>query len=172
MLPAIMMRTKHNPKCYAQPPALLDAELDELLNAAKPVDELPAELQGEKERQNADPELALGLLKAEIVADFLRVMEEEGLNKNQLARRLGKSRQYVGRVLNETANFALESLVEMACALNRRILLRAARPGERWALSEPASLVEIPKAWERSDADYGGAQGISGIGDGGEGLSE
>ena len=66
-------------------------------------------------------------LKARFVEDVCRVLKETGISQAELARRLGKSRQYVSRVLNENANFTLGSLVDIALALDCTIELRIHR---------------------------------------------
>ena len=71
-----------------------------------------------------DPEFLLEYMKAALVEDIYRAMESEGMNKSQLAKRMGKSRQYVGRVLNETANFTLETVARIAAALEKDVVLR------------------------------------------------
>ncbi len=71
-----------------------------------------------------DPEFVADFMKGQITEDILQAMEEEGINKNQLADRLGKSRQYVSRILNETTNFTFETVAEIAVALNRKIEAR------------------------------------------------
>ena len=71
-----------------------------------------------------DPEFVADTLKGMVTEDLLHAMAEQGLNRNQLAQKMGKSRQYIGRVLNESANFTLERLAEFACALNRKIEIR------------------------------------------------
>lgn len=73
---------------------------------------------------DADPRFVAEFLKARFVEDILRAMERTGLNKNTLATRLGKSRQYVGRVLNERANFTIETMAEIACALGLRLSVK------------------------------------------------
>jgi len=71
-----------------------------------------------------DPEFVSDYLKGQITEDILAAMEENGMNKNQLSKKLGKSRQYVNRILNETANFTLDTLAKFACALNCKIEAR------------------------------------------------
>ena len=46
-----------------------------------------------------------------------------GITKSELARQLGKSRQYVGRVLDEEEgeNFTLETMAAFACAVGLRL---------------------------------------------------
>lgn len=77
-----------------------------------------------RERLEKDPEFLQEYMKASIVGDIIQAMEEEGISKSQLAERLGKSRQYVGRVLNETANFTIDSISKIAAALERDVVLR------------------------------------------------
>ena len=71
-----------------------------------------------------DPKFVADFMKGQITEDILLAMEEEGINKSQLAERMGKSRQYIGRILNETANFTFETVAEITCALNRKIEAR------------------------------------------------
>ena len=77
-----------------------------------------------RERLEKDPDFLAGYMKATLVGDIFQAMEEEGISKSQLAERLGKSRQYVGRVLNETANFTIDSISKIAAALERDVVLR------------------------------------------------
>lgn len=77
-----------------------------------------------RERLEKDPEFLQEYMKATIVGDIFQAMDEEGLSKSQLAERLGKSRQYVGRVLNESANFTIDSISKIAAALERDVVLR------------------------------------------------
>lgn len=97
---------------------------------------------------DADPAFVAAFLKAQFVEDILRAMEEQGLNKNTLARKLGKSRQYVGRLLNERSNFTVETLAEIACALNLRAAVRLHRGDQRFAVCRATSipaLLSFPK---------------------------
>ena len=61
-----------------------------------------------------------------IVEDILRAMESAGLNRNTLASKIGKSRQYVGKILDEdhSANFTIETLAELSVALGVQLHLR------------------------------------------------
>ena len=77
-----------------------------------------------EDRLEKDPEFLQDYVKASIVEDIFQVMEEEGISKSQLAERLGKSRQYVGRVLNESANFTIDTISNIAAALERDVVLR------------------------------------------------
>ena len=63
-------------------------------------------------------------LKARFVEDICRILKENGVSQAALARKLGKSRQYVSHILNETANFTLGTLVDIALALDCDVVLR------------------------------------------------
>jgi transcriptional regulator with XRE-family HTH domain len=60
-------------------------------------------------------------------------MEDAGLNENQLAKKLGVSRQAVNEVLNMTTNMTLKSLAKFCVALDRLPVLTLLAPGERFA---------------------------------------
>ena len=61
-----------------------------------------------------DPEFIAGVLYGQITEDILAAMEAEGINKTQLAERLGKSPQYVSRIFNESATMELKKLANIA----------------------------------------------------------
>ena len=75
-------------------------------------------------RLEADPLFLVEYMKATITSDIFTVMEEESISKTELANRLGKSRQYVSRILNETTNYTLDSIARIAAALKRDVALR------------------------------------------------
>ena len=55
---------------------------------------------------------------AELVA---RLMQEQGINKAELARRLGKSRAWVTQLLNGKANMTMRTLAELAYVLGAEV---------------------------------------------------
>ena len=65
--------------------------------------------------------------------DILRAMEEQGLNRNTLAAKLGKSRQYIGKILDEEqpANFTIDTLAELSSALGINLHVRMLPENER-----------------------------------------
>jgi len=110
---------------------------------------------------DADPEFVAGYLKARFVEDIYTVMEVQGLNRNQLAKKLGKSRQYVGRVLNENANFTLETLAEIACALEMQVCARMYSKDERMTIAQARSKSSsLPLSGAESCSEQG-KQGVS-----------
>ena len=103
----------------------VEEEVQEMLDNSMTTAEALAKLKTlSLPKWDEDPEFIADLAKGQITEDILAVMEEDGINKSQLAEKLGKSRQYISRVLNETANFTIDSLAEIACALNRKIEVR------------------------------------------------
>jgi len=75
-------------------------------------------------RLEAEPLFLVEYMKATITSDIFTILEEESISKTELANRLGKSRQYVSRILNETANFTLDSVARIAAALGKDVVLR------------------------------------------------
>lgn len=73
-----------------------------------------------------DPAFLADVSKGLIVEDILRAMETAGLNRNTLASKLDKSRQYVGKILDEEkpANFTIDTLAELSAVLGVKLHVR------------------------------------------------
>ncbi len=73
-----------------------------------------------------DPAFLADYSKGLVVEDILRAMEEAGLNRNTLAAKLGKTRQYVGKILDEErrANFTIDTLAELSAVLRVKLHVR------------------------------------------------
>ena len=89
----------------------------------------------EVEDYDKDPKFIASFMKGMLVEDILRAMEEDNISKSELAEMLGKSRQYVGRILNETANFTVDTIAQMACALGRQVEVRIYNKNETLKIS-------------------------------------
>ena len=87
-------------------------ELDRLLDGLEYVD------------LDADHDFVKETQKGKLVDELLDIMKEEGLSQAELARRMGKKKQYVSRILNETANITLDTLVEITIALGRKLSIK------------------------------------------------
>ncbi len=95
-----------------------------------------------------DPSFVAGSTIAQFVEDVHTAMLEAGLNKNTLAEKLGYSRQYVGRILNETANFTIRTMAELSAALEVRLVVRLIRKEQRFAVMPQVSFpCEVTKAF-------------------------
>lgn len=98
----------------------ISSALQALLDNTPPVEEVLADLAREPLNLDQDPEHIASQLKSDIVEYVLIGMREAGINQNQLAERLGKSRQWVSRLLNEGDNFTVATIAKLACALGKR----------------------------------------------------
>lgn len=96
-------------------------------------DSTPA-LTAEKEKELAeaihtakhDPVFQAELMKARVVEAVVAEMEARQMNRNQLANKWNKSRQYVGRILDENrkANFTLETISELLHLVGKRVEIK------------------------------------------------
>ena len=93
-------------------------------------------------------------VQRDLVAALLARMDERGLSRSELARRLGCAPAYVTRILRGDANFTLASLVKLAAAVGGELRVEI-EPGERRGEGPPprrsgerlaAPSVEPPRA--------------------------
>jgi transcriptional regulator with XRE-family HTH domain len=104
-------------KSFDAAPAVTDADLMRLADANRKLDEDPAFL---TEVQEA------------MVANQLRAaLETSGESQVSLAKRWGKTRQYVSKLLSEKlTNYTLETITHAAYYLGLRVSVKVHRPGE------------------------------------------
>ena len=110
------------------------AEIKKMFADLPSVDEVSMQIQADLADFENDPEFVAGFLKMQFVEDIYRIMAQQGLKPIQLAEKLGKSRQYVSRILNEKANFTFETMAAITCALDARVAARMFTAGERMAI--------------------------------------
>jgi len=134
--------------------ASLPPDILAMLEDVPELSEMEAEIREADVDMEKDPEFVGGYLKASFVEDLYQIMAARNLTKSDLAKLLGKSKQYVGRVLNERGNFTLESIAEFACALDMRVALLLHEPGERTAVlpaaTKPRALTRFRKCHQAS----------------------
>lgn len=82
-------------------------------------------------RRYSDPDTVTAKLKYQIIHDFVSSMEDMSISKADLARKLHKSRQYVGRVLDDKSNFTLRSIATFAWALDLDISIHTSPRTEK-----------------------------------------
>lgn len=104
---------------------------------------------------DSDPEFVADCIKGEFVNDILHEMAEQGLNNNQLAKKWGKSRQHVGKILDKekAKNFTIDSMVSLSMTLGLRpekIVLKKMVPAEA-----PAALTAKRKKFAQTVAESG-----------------
>lgn len=152
----------------------LDAEIDAWLGAGKTGAGGGTELAEAVSALAQDPEFEASFWKSMFVEQVLVAMEEQGVSRNELARRLDKSPQYVGRILNETANFTIDTMVKLAFALERKPCFGIHRQNERMervpAVVRPGVFFRLPRTTpgERKKAGFARVKGPSGIKFGGK----
>jgi len=70
-------------------------------------------------------------VKIDFAEQMLAQMEELGISRTELARRLGTSPAYVTKILRGSTNFTLESMVSIARVLDCELLTHLHRKGSR-----------------------------------------
>jgi antitoxin component HigA of HigAB toxin-antitoxin module len=123
----------------------MDKEIKELLKDTRTTEELLAELETiEPLDLKNDPEYVADFMKGMLIEDILDAMKEQGINKKELASRLGSKPQYVGRILNEKTNFTLETIASIACALGMQAQTRIYSKGEVLNITSKTYHIETP----------------------------
>jgi len=125
------MKTNEHPE--GSNPSLSESDLDAMFASAPVLDHSELEkLEQASEALEKDPKFLADYTKGLLVEDILRGMEVNGLNQKTLAEKLGKSRQYVNKILKEErrANFTVDTLAELSTALDLKLSMRLLPPGE------------------------------------------
>ncbi len=102
-----------------------DEIADLLASTPKTTQEMLEELaKANRELQN-DPEFIADFERMKFVDSILEIMNDQNVKRTELARNLGKSRQYVQKVLDEDArvSFTLKTMVQLCHALGKRLKL-------------------------------------------------
>jgi len=121
------MKTTNKTDAAGSSPTVLPADLTALFANARQLDAAAVrELEAAARALDHDPAFVADYLKGIAVEDILQALEETGISKNELAGRLGKTRQYVSNVLNENArvNFTIDTLAQFSVALGRQLCIR------------------------------------------------
>ena len=100
-----------------------------------------------------DAAFVLDSVKARLVEDICQAMKAKGINQSELAKRLGKTKQYVSRILNETANFTLASIVEISIALGCSVELRLNAQTDENSENEFIKQVDLSQLKTESNRD-------------------
>ena len=71
---------------------------------------------------------------SEFTEDIARLMKEQGVNRAELARRMGTSRAYITKMLGGNANFTLLTMVKLAMVLDGAVHIHISdkRAVTRW----------------------------------------
>ena len=101
--------------------------VDELLKEIKDMPSLDFE---------NDPDFIADYTKGMIVEDLLVQMEKKVLTQTDLANKIGKSRQYVSKILNEKGNFTVDSLAKLSVALDCKLNISISGKDEYISIGE------------------------------------
>ena len=90
-----------------------------------------------------------------VTEDLLVQMEKQGLNKQQLARKIGKSRSYVTQLLSGKRNMTLGSLSDICYYLNiePKLNLKAYLNSEKKKSIVKSMHLDIGDGWKKSESD-------------------
>lgn len=117
---------EHNPRSdsVALPEELSPGILEALSQTPPITQEDVADIAAFHHALNLNADFQTDLLSGYFLDSVLAVMREDGVKGIELARRLGKSRQYLSSLLDENnrRNFTLSTIAEIAIALNRRVM--------------------------------------------------
>jgi len=96
-------------------------------------------------------------LKGLIVEDVRRALKEDGITQNALADRMGKSRQYLNKVLDQDrrVNFTIETMAEISTALKRRLFIRVLGPTETATIFRVESKSQTVRPLNQMTAQHG-----------------
>ena len=86
----------------------------------------PAETQFEKRlaSKRRDNDFLYAQLIGTISDQLNEALQKGNFSRAQLAKKLGVSRAYISRVMNEHPNLTIKSLIVVSNGLNRRVLLK------------------------------------------------
>lgn len=129
----------------------LDADLLALIEGEKPLNEREIEEHAAAVRAlENDPEYIALSLKADVVTEIYHAMQEEDLTPSKLARKWGKSRQYLSKILSEDKriNFTVDTIAEIMAVLNRKVEMHFPRKGEYTMVIPCLRQEPIRPAWQ------------------------
>jgi transcriptional regulator with XRE-family HTH domain len=67
----------------------------------------------------------------DLTEDVARLMDEKGVSRSELARRIGTSPAYVTQVLRGNANYTLKTMTKLGLALDSELRIHLAPKGSR-----------------------------------------
>ncbi len=100
---------------------------------ARPVNEIDRKAFARDVRKLMDkPSFKAGVIKDQFIHNILEALDEEGISQSELAKRWGKSRQYLSKMLKEDkrVNYTIDTMVEVMHHLGRRVEVHFPRANE------------------------------------------
>lgn len=102
----------------------MEAEFSRLFeNAQKPTLEDLKLLQDADDELEMNPSFLAEFVKDKFIDDVLHQMRSLGLTQGELSKRMGKTRQYLNKVLNRSkpTNFTVQTMAEISMAVNMHL---------------------------------------------------
>ena len=105
----------------------------------------PAETRFERRlaRKRRDNDFLYAQLIGAISDQLNNALQEGNFSRADLAKKLGVSRAYISRVMNEHKNLTIKSLIIVSNALNRRVLLQLVPFEDTGTFSIPVDDAEV-----------------------------
>ena len=113
------------------------------------------ELAAALQRARSHPEYEAEGLKLKVADALLKMMDEQGVNRSELARRAGTSPAYISKVFRGYENLSLKTMVKLAWALEaywEPVISPIGQTVRTFLMSEPPP--EIPKKDIEDQSDY------------------
>jgi transcriptional regulator with XRE-family HTH domain len=111
----------------------LSKDISDYLESVPPVtDDMLEELADANRILQGDPSFEADVIKMVFVNEMLEALASRGETKAKLAARLGKSRQSIQKLFDEDnrENFTIDTMCELAYALDRRVHLHVCKQNE------------------------------------------
>lgn len=127
---------------------ITDRDLATLLGDASSVSpELLRDLHAAAKAADADPSFHAEHLKGMFVEELRSALEERSESQSELAKRWGRSRQYLSKIFAEDrrVNFTIDTLCELAALVGRRVQILMRREEEQCAVfrySQPRTIAD------------------------------
>ena len=104
-----------------------------LFENARPVNEIDRDAFARDVRKLMnEPSFKAGAIKDQFIHNILKALDEEGISQSELAKRWGKSRQYLSKLLKEDkrVNYTIDTMVNVMHHLGRRVEVHYPRVNE------------------------------------------
>jgi transcriptional regulator with XRE-family HTH domain len=116
-------------------------------------DELQAKLNQDYEELLNDVEFHIEGLKFDFAEEVSKYLEEEGVTRAELARKMGTSPAWITKMLRTNWNMTMETMAKLAFALEMKVvpkLVRLGEPDVEWRYHEEFCWERKPKGFMKA----------------------
>ncbi|GHC11972.1 helix-turn-helix domain-containing protein [Cerasicoccus arenae] len=132
----------------------LNLDIDEFFASARPLSDKELDDMARETRAIMDkPSFKSGVLKDQFIHYILETMDDEGITKSELAKRCGKTRQYLSKLLKEDkrVNYTVDTMVEVMHHLGRKVDINYPRNEEVTMVIHCLKVEPVRGAWVKSE---------------------